>query len=472
MPIDNSISYNNPNNGAVNSSAAPSNRAIDINPNDIENVEMLKGAASGAIYGSRAGQGVILITTKKGRPGRPSTRFRSSASVRQRRRLPDLQTKYGLGSSGVAPPCLSAEARPTARFRSRGGELGAGCSRRARRRSTTPARCSRTGHTFDNALTISGGNDRTTFFLSGGSTNQRGSITGQNDKFDRFSVRFNGSHRVFDNLKVGANVAYIDGDGGLHHQPEQHRRIAAGRLALAARVQQPAVSGSGHRAAAHLPLPQSGGRIGTAGPGLRQSVLCGQRVRSTSPRWAEPSAASTWITLPSWLAFNYTLGADYSNDERTQGWPWSNSNTTIAGVNGVGGVNAGYIRTFQIDHNLTATATIQLSSNWSGAVTVGQNLNSNKYQSRQTLGTGLIAPQPFNLGNTSAQLPPYDYQQTVRLESYYRAGQRRPLRSAVPDRGGSERRGFNFRRNQPAQLVSQGQCGVDLLPERGGDHRG
>ena len=69
VPIDNSISYNNPSSGAINSSAAPSNRATDINPNDIENVEVLKGAASGAIYGSRAGQGVILITTKKGRPG-------------------------------------------------------------------------------------------------------------------------------------------------------------------------------------------------------------------------------------------------------------------------------------------------------------------------------------------------------------------------------------------------------------------
>ena len=68
VPVDNNISYNNPNFASVNSSAAPSNRAVDINPNDIENVEVLKGAASGAIYGSRAGQGVILITTKRGPP--------------------------------------------------------------------------------------------------------------------------------------------------------------------------------------------------------------------------------------------------------------------------------------------------------------------------------------------------------------------------------------------------------------------
>ena len=61
-----------------------------------------------------------------------------------------------------------------------------------------------------------------------------------------------------------------------------------------------------------------------------------------------------------WLSFNYTLGLDYANDERTQGWPWSTSNTTVAGVNGVGGMNAGYIRTTQVDHNLTGTLKFSL----------------------------------------------------------------------------------------------------------------
>src|SRR4051794_15787540 len=104
VPVDNSISYNNPNSGAINSSAAPSNRAADINPNDIENVEVLKGAASGAIYGSRAGQGVILITTKKGRPGPTKYSFRSSIALNRPGQLPEFQRKYGLGSGGLAPP--------------------------------------------------------------------------------------------------------------------------------------------------------------------------------------------------------------------------------------------------------------------------------------------------------------------------------------------------------------------------------
>jgi len=57
------------------------NRISDLNPNDIENVEILKGASSAAIYGSRAGQGVILITTKRGRPGQVRYSLRTAWSL-------------------------------------------------------------------------------------------------------------------------------------------------------------------------------------------------------------------------------------------------------------------------------------------------------------------------------------------------------------------------------------------------------
>ncbi len=72
MPIDNSTTPTSQFDGtgfAGQQGTSASNRAIDINPDDIESVEILKGAAAGSIYGARAGQGVILITTKKGRAG-------------------------------------------------------------------------------------------------------------------------------------------------------------------------------------------------------------------------------------------------------------------------------------------------------------------------------------------------------------------------------------------------------------------
>ncbi|HEX6435481.1 MAG TPA: TonB-dependent receptor, partial [Gemmatimonadales bacterium] len=276
-----------------------------------------------------------------------------------------------------------------------------------------------TGHTFDNALTVSGGNDRTTFFLSGGATTQRGIITGNNDKFDRISLRFNGSHRVFDNLKVGANIAYVDGDGGFITS-----RNSTDGLLLGAWRSPPDFNNlpyldpvTGLHRSYRFPNPAAGSE--QASRAYDNPFFVANESFNKSEIGRTYGGINAEFTATPWLSFSYTLGADYSNDERTQAWPWSTSNTTVVGVNGVGGVNAGYIRSFQIDHNLTATARYRVSPAFSGAVTVGQNLNSNTYQTRQTLGTGLIAPEPFNLGNTSAQLPPYDYKQTVRLESYF-----------------------------------------------------
>ena len=66
VPIDNSTDYNNTAQQGLNGGTIfPPNNLLNMNPDDIENVEILKGAASGAIYGARAGQGVILFTTKK-----------------------------------------------------------------------------------------------------------------------------------------------------------------------------------------------------------------------------------------------------------------------------------------------------------------------------------------------------------------------------------------------------------------------
>src|SRR5512141_441201 len=118
MPIDNSTTPTSQFDGtgfAGQQGTSASNRAIDINPDDIESVEILKGAASGSIYGARAGQGVVLITTKKGRPGATAYSLRSSFGVSDVHRFPALQRQYGLGEedpgTGIptADPCVPGD---------------------------------------------------------------------------------------------------------------------------------------------------------------------------------------------------------------------------------------------------------------------------------------------------------------------------------------------------------------------------
>ncbi len=453
VPIDNTTNYNNPTNSALNSSAAPANRAIDVNPNDIESVEVLKGAASGAIYGSRAGSGVILITTKRGKPGPTKYSLRSTFSVDEHTQLPELQRKYGLGTGGVAPACQPSDDPALQNCRVGFGQAGSWGPE-------VPAGTPTYDHSgdmldqgfqSDNTLTISGGNDRTTFFLSGGYNYNRGIVVGPNNRYRRISVRFNGSHRLTDNFKVGANVAYVDGNGGAVVS-----RNSTDGLLLGAWRTTPTFN--------NLPYldPRSGlhrsYRFPNPGPGSEQVGRSYDNpifVANEAPALTEVGRTFGGVNADwspaTWLSFNYTLGLDYANDERTQGWPWTTSNTTVTGVNGVGGMNAGYIRTTQVDHNLTGTIKYGLSESFKGTLTVGQNLNSQNFKSRQVIGTGLIAPQPYNLTNTATLLPPFDFRQTIRLESYFLQatvdiGDRLFLAAAVRNDGASTF-GASSRRN-------------------------
>jgi TonB-linked SusC/RagA family outer membrane protein len=99
MAIDNSTYQTEGSTGGV----AQSNRAIDINPNDIESITVLKGAAASAIYGVNGARGVLLITTKKGSKGSEKLSFEYSGTYTSTsvNKLPELQSMYAQGTGGV-----------------------------------------------------------------------------------------------------------------------------------------------------------------------------------------------------------------------------------------------------------------------------------------------------------------------------------------------------------------------------------
>jgi len=420
VPVNNNTEFGDNKQGVNGGNIFAPNRLLDINPDDIANIEVLKGASSGAIYGSRAGQGVILITTKKGRPGQTRYSLRSAWTLEQHTQLPALQSEYTLGTGGNPESCLPSSDPALLNCavtfsRSYGPKLAAG----------TPVfdhanEIFQDGYTTDNNLTVSGGSDRTQFFLAGGYNYNRGIVVGDNNHYRRISVRANGSQQITDRLKVGANVAYSNGFGGF-----VQNRNTTGGLLLGAWRTPPDFN--------NLPFldPVFGlhrsYRFPNPGPGSEETT----RFYSNPFFTAEEQPATSNVARTfggvsgewsptSWLKFNENLGLDYSNDERLQAWPWSTSEGNTQGVNGVGGVSAGYIRNQQVDHNLTATLSYSVSKSFKGTVTVGQNLNSQTFQSRITLGTGLVAAQPFNLANTSQiTAPAFDTKTTVHLESYF-----------------------------------------------------
>ena len=83
------------------------NRAVDIDPNDIESINILKGQAASALYGMRASNGVIVITTKSGKgadKGKPTITFSTNLSFDKISTLPELQQEYAQGSGGTFDP--------------------------------------------------------------------------------------------------------------------------------------------------------------------------------------------------------------------------------------------------------------------------------------------------------------------------------------------------------------------------------
>src|SRR3712207_3114632 len=156
------------NGGQLEGTSTP-NRVSDINPNDIENVEILKGAAAAAIYGARAANGVVIITTKRGRAGQTRYQLNSSYSFDEITRVYPLQRTWGQGLFGDDPlPCEGFKAEC---LRSWGPRVTGQTYDHARE-------AFRTGHLSDNILSVSGGSERTTFFLSAGLNRHEGVLQG------------------------------------------------------------------------------------------------------------------------------------------------------------------------------------------------------------------------------------------------------------------------------------------------------
>jgi TonB-linked SusC/RagA family outer membrane protein len=455
VPVDNSTTFT-PLSGSVvpgtgsNGGTISSNRALDLNPADIENVEILKGAASGAIYGSRAGQGVILITTKKGRAGQTKYSLHSTASFDDVSNLPELQKKYTLGSGGRGVACkqnVGAEdcTVGAAARQSYGPELTRDAYIGALVTATCNVACAtdlfirtygdvqtiptfdhagemfRQGHQYDNTLSISGGSERTTFYMSGGLLDQQGIIVGDNNKLRRYTARLNGDLQANDRLRLGGHVSFASTGATF----VQSRNNVSGLLLGAWRTP-PDFNNAPYldpRTGLHRSYryPNPGPISQEITRGYDNPLFVANETKATSDVGRVLGDLNAAYQLMPWLRMNYTLGADYNNDERMEGLPWASSGSQVTAL-AAGQVIRGYVRNFQLDHNLTATADYHVSPSWAGSITVGQNLNARTLRLASVTGQGLITPEPFNLTNTSTQLPGTDYRTTVHQAGFFAQG--------------------------------------------------
>jgi len=180
--------------GALSVASTNSNRVMDINPEDIENVSVLKGPAAAALYGSRAAAGAILITTKSGQDGRAELNFSTRVSTNWVNRFPEQQDKYKRGYYNAAGVL------DTYTTQSWGEAFGPG--------ETVYNNIEdffQNGTSFDHNLSLAGGSKNNSYYLSASRFDQTGIIP--NTGFDKTTFRFNGDQK-YGRIKLGANVAY------------------------------------------------------------------------------------------------------------------------------------------------------------------------------------------------------------------------------------------------------------------------
>jgi TonB-linked SusC/RagA family outer membrane protein len=216
------------NNGTVNitnanvdagaTSAIGQNRMADINPNDIESVNVLSGAAAAAIYGSRASNGVVVITTKRGKTGKPKISFSTSYSMSELRKKsffstygkqfnPSDTTTKGVARFDPELQTLFPTARaPTSINNDSIAVFGALVDVT---RYDYQDDIFRTAAGTDNNLSISGGSENTRYFASFSFMRNEGII--KNTDFSRLSGRLRLDQKITNWLDVSLGLTYANG---------------------------------------------------------------------------------------------------------------------------------------------------------------------------------------------------------------------------------------------------------------------
>lgn len=185
--------------GNVSNQDNPSSRIADLRAEDIENIEILKGASAAAIYGARAAAGVVIITTKRGRTGQTKISFSQDIGFLKASKLLGVrqftaETAGSLSSDSATSAALTQEfldAQAAGKIFDYEKEV-----------------YGNTGFTRNSVLSMTGGNDKTSFYFSAGQKKEEGIVA--RTGYRNTSLRLNIDHRITDNIKFGISTNYVN----------------------------------------------------------------------------------------------------------------------------------------------------------------------------------------------------------------------------------------------------------------------
>ncbi len=425
IPIDNSMSYSgNPDDGTNNllASVAYSNRAIDLNPDDIASVTVLKGPAATALYGIRAANGAIIITTKKGQAlatERINVSFSHTTSIEEVNKLPELQNKWSQGAGGRFVQPGNAQSRTwgalidtlywdlntTNKFNKYGNIVGKSVydadNDKSHYKKVEPydnlSNFFITGMTNTQNLSLAGGTEFGAFFLSLSNSKSFGVVPLSH--FSRQSVRFNGEARISSRLKAAGNISYTNSGGRRIQQGSNVSGVMLGLLRTPPTFDNS--NGYGKEAYDHpdaYMFPDGTQRNYRGGGGYDNPYWTVVK----NPFFDDVDRFIGSIELNYFFSPNidllYRLGADIYFDKRRQEFAINSRNAPA------GQVFYHELYSNDLTSDLILTLNYNLTDDLVGKLILGNNLYQSIGSSLYTQGDGLIVPDFYHISNTTSQI--------------------------------------------------------------------
>ncbi|SEK63975.1 TonB-linked outer membrane protein, SusC/RagA family [Chitinophaga rupis] len=443
VPIDNTGIIGNSNGRTGGTDARSSidfgNRGNDINPDDIESITVLKGPAAASLYGSRASNGALVITTKTGKKlngKKNEVTFNSSVTFSNVLKLPELQNEYGQGGEGEPDPRENFSWGP--KFDGQEKEWGQSINgvRLKKPYVAQPDNVKNffeLGKAFNNNIALSGAGEKTTYYLSLNSLNANGVMPGNSDKYNKYGVRFNGSAQLNNKFTTSVSVNYTkinsnmiqggQGPGSVYDNVIQTPRDIP--LDKMSDLNNPYYGMGGIFDA------DGNEQYGYYGAYTTSPYFLLKNYRNINDVDRVTGNFTIAYKPLEWLDITERLGGDIYSDRRQFKYPKysvipaddAGNYSADANINSsTGKYELDQYNLSEITHDLMVTARKQFNPDFNASLMVGHNVRMRNFTTLETQtnqANGLVIPGWYSLDNSNGPVYTFDERQTRRLVGLY-----------------------------------------------------
>jgi TonB-linked SusC/RagA family outer membrane protein len=383
----------------VTGGGAYSSGIANLDPNDIASMNVLKGSAAAALYGSRASNGVLIITTKSGSAARNKkgmeVTYSTSYSWEKVANLPEYQNDYGTGSQ------LNAGGGSNGSWGARFGTIDSvptwgpyksllGPNVAYRAYPDNVKSLFQTGHVYENSIGFSGGDEKSSVSLTASQLNHTGYVP--YSSYKRSNIALGGATKLANGINVRGNFSYARSNqaGGFFGENQVDFGSQFARSLFLGRSW-------------NMDLPFEDAQ------GNNLTFIAGQ---FDNPKWSakynkvltdeERYIAGMHVdfNIASWARFDYSLGTNINSLNRKE---ITEISSTTTSAEGKGRLVIDNYRKQEIESNLLLTLTPKINEDFSLRAVLGNNINQRTTTEQVMTGKNFITRGIYTLGNTSQQ---------------------------------------------------------------------